>query len=59
MNFDEDKIMARAFQLSQDRMKNGQDPLDEWLKAWWEIKTVPAEGTIIDRTMQNNKKPLP
>ncbi len=38
MGLDYEKITARAYQLSQKRIGNGTAPLDDWLKAEWEIK---------------------
>jgi hypothetical protein len=43
MNLDKVKIMVRAYQLSQERVGNGNAPLDDWLKAEWEIKNGLVE----------------
>jgi hypothetical protein len=38
MDIDISKIAARAYQLSQERFGTGKAPLDDWLKAEWEVK---------------------
>jgi hypothetical protein len=45
MNFDNEKIAARAYQLFQERF-GGQAPLDDWLKAEQELKFNTAEETL-------------
>jgi hypothetical protein len=42
MSNDHDKIAARAYQLFHERF-GGQAPLDDWLKAEWEIKNSTTE----------------
>jgi hypothetical protein len=42
MDLDNAKITIRAYQLSQERF-GGQAPLDDWLRAEWEVKTGHAE----------------
>jgi hypothetical protein len=44
MDFDASKIAARAYQLSQERFGTGKAPLDDWLKAEWEIKNGLNQG---------------
>jgi len=44
MSLDNEKIAARAYQLFQERF-GGQAPLDDWLKAEWEVKNGHAEET--------------
>jgi hypothetical protein len=38
MELDNEKIAVRAYQLSQERIGKGRAPLDDWLKAEWELK---------------------
>jgi len=42
MDLDNEKIAARAYQLFQERF-GGQAPLDDWLKAEWEVKNGHAD----------------
>jgi hypothetical protein len=42
MDLDNEKIAARAYQLYQERF-GGQAPLDDWLRAEWEVKNGLAE----------------
>jgi len=44
MEIDTSKIAARAYQLSQERFGSGKAPLDDWLKAEWEIKNGFNQG---------------
>jgi hypothetical protein len=40
----DEKIAARAYQLFLDRF-GGQAPLDDWLKAEWEVNNSPVKET--------------
>jgi hypothetical protein len=42
MGDDHEKINARAYQLFHERF-GGRAPLDDWLKAEWEIKNSTPE----------------
>lgn len=44
MDIDTSKIAERAYQLSQERLGTGKAPLDDWLKAEWEIKNGCNQG---------------
>jgi hypothetical protein len=45
MNKDHEKITARAYQISRERIGSGKAPLDDWLKAEWEVKNSRSEET--------------
>jgi|GEM_PF-2119562 hypothetical protein len=54
MSLDDEKIMARAYQLSLERIGNGTAPLDDWLKAEWEIKNSFAAKGDGSMTLKTN-----
>lgn len=54
MSLDNEKILARAYQLSQERVGNGKAPLDDWLKAEWEIRNYFAAKSDDSMTLKMN-----
>jgi hypothetical protein len=38
-----EKIKDRAYKLYKERIGNSRAPLDDWLKAEWEIKNSPED----------------
>lgn len=45
MPSDSEKVRVRAYELYKERIGNSRAPLDDWLKAEWEIKNSPEEKT--------------
>ena len=43
MNPNNEKIEARAYRLSQERIGKGSAPLDDWLRAELELKNGSAK----------------